>query len=634
MSYIFKKTEGRKDIMKDILGTSNRYLEVNLSKKIYNEFKITEDYLKLYMSAKGLGLKLLSEKMDLQKDPFSEDNYLIFMTGVMMGTGAPCSGRWCCLTKSPLTGIIGTSSCGGPFGMALKTAGYDGLLITGKAEKPTYIVVTDNKVEFFDAEHLWGKTTSETQKDLNLSSNDGACVIGPAGENMVLYANIASGHRFLGRDGFGAVMGSKNLKAIVAKGGIYSIKPKNERLFNKVKNKAIKFINRNEFTSKAYRKFGTTYNLSICNKFGILPVNNFSFRFNENAKYVTGEAMAERYNSKPSTCKPCLILCGHKGGYPDGKTRQIPEYETTGLMGPNLGIYDPDIIGEWNELANEMGLDTISLGATLAYTMEATEKGLMKTDLKFGKSDNIADTIRNIAYKKDIGKELALSTKRLSEKYGGKEFAIHVKGLELAAYDPRGAWGQGLNYAVANRGGCHLSSFVVGIEVIFNYINPYSTYGKHVWVKFFEDLWAGVNSLHTCQFTGFAYMLEPFVAKWTPKFILSFAMNFMPNIAIALMDWFIFSDFFFSITGIRMNKWDFLKTGERIHILERYLNNKIGITKKDDTLPERFLKEDNSNYKRKAVVPLEKMLKKYYKIRGYNNDGIVDENILKKLKIL
>ena len=620
--------------MKEIIGTSNKYLEINLSTKSYKEFIISDNDLKLYLGGKGLGIKLLYEKMDLEIDPLSEKNFLIFMMGVLLGTGAPCSGRWCCITKSPLTNIIGTSSCGGPFGMALKTCGYDGLLITGKSEKPIYIVVTENRVEFLDATNLWGKTTQETQRELALSPTDGACVIGPAGENMVLYANIASGHRFLGRAGFGAVMGSKNLKAIVAKGGIYSIKPKDQKLFNKTKEKAIKFINRNEFTSKAYRKFGTTYNLSICNRFGILPVNNFSLRQSENAKYVTGEAMAERYNSKPSTCKPCLILCGHKGTYPDGKIRQIPEYETTGLLGPNLGVYDPDIISEWNELANEMGLDTITLGATLSYIMEATEKGLIKTDFKFGKTDNISETIKDIAYKKGIGRELALGTKRLAEKYGGKEFAINVKGLELAAYDPRGSWGQGLNYAVANRGGCHLSSFVVGIEVIFNYINPYSTYGKHIWVKFFENLWASVNSLHTCQFTGFAYMLEPFLVKWTPKFLLSFVMELMPRLAILLIDWSIFSDFFSGITGIKLSKFDFLKAGERIHLLERYLNTKMGITSKDDTLPEKLLKEDNSNYKRKAVVPLEKMLKKYYKIRKYNKQGIPEEKILKKFKII
>ncbi len=620
--------------MIEIIGAKSKILEINLSNQSVNRFIVSENDLRLYLGGKGLGLKLIYDRMDLSTDPFDEKNILAFAMGVMLGTGAPCTGRWSCVTKSPLTGIMVSSSCGGHFGMALKTAGVDGILISGKSDKPVYLEISDDDVKFIDASFLWGKSVSDTQKELNLSKDDGACVIGPAGENLVLYANIASGHRFLGRGGIGAVMGSKKLKAIVAKGKKYSIKPKNEKLFKKIKDRSVKFINRNKFTSVSYRTYGTTYNLNICNKNGILPVNNFSGRTNPEAYKVSGEVMAKRYDSKPSTCKPCLILCGHKGTYPDKTVRQIPEYETAGLLGPNIGNYDPDIIGEWNVILNEMGIDTISFGSTLSYVMEATKKGLMKTDFEFGKIDNISDLIYDVAHKKGFGAEIALGSKRLSEKYGGKDFAIQVKGLEMAAYDPRGAWGQGLNYAVANRGGCHLSSFIVSLEALFDYIPPYSTHGKHIWVKFFEDLWNGVNSLHTCQFTGFAYMLEPFIAKVTPKPILSAAMYLVPRLAITLMDWSIFSGFFSAITGIKINQWDFLKIGERIQVLERYMNTKMGVSKKDDTLPEKFLSEDCGDYKRKATVPLEKMVKKYYKIRGYDENGIPTEKLLKKLKII
>ncbi len=611
--------------MKEIAGTSNKYLEINLTTKSYSTFCITENDLKNYIGGKGIGLKLLYEKLDFSIDPFDEKNILAFIMGVVIGSGLPCSGRWEALTKSPLTGIIGTSSCGGPFGMALKKSGYDGVLITGKSEKPLYIIIEENKVEFKDGLRLWGKTTSETQNKLieieNLSNNDGMCVIGPAGENLILYANIRSGNRYLGRAGFGAVMGSKNLKAIIAKNANYQIKPKNEKLFNKVKTKAVSYINRNFMTSQAFRKYGTTYNVNVCNKHNILPVNNFSYGNSEKAYQVSGEAMCEKYKTTPSTCKPCLILCGHKGTYPDGKVRHIPEYETVGLLGPNLGIFDSDQISKWNDLANEFGLDTISLGGTLACAMELTEKGYLKSNLKFGDPTPIESIISDISYRKGLGEDLANGSKRLAEKFWAKELAIQVKGLELAAYNPTGCYGQALNYSVANRGGCHLSSFVVGMEVIYNYLSPKSILNKEKWVIFFENLWATVNSLQTCQFTGFAYLLEPFIPKYTPKFLLKIAMNFLPDIAILLMDWSVYSDFFKSLTGININQWDLLKAGERIHLLERYINTKMGISKKDDKLPEKLAKD----------IPLEKMIKKYYKKRHYDENGIPKLNYLKKI---
>nr|HPO49769.1 aldehyde ferredoxin oxidoreductase N-terminal domain-containing protein [Spirochaetota bacterium] len=277
--------------MIEIIGAKSKILEINLSNQSVNRFIVSENDLRLYLGGKGLGLKLIYDRMDLSTDPFDEKNILAFAMGVMLGTGAPCTGRWSCVTKSPLTGIMVSSSCGGHFGMALKTAGVDGILISGKSDKPVYLEISDDDVKFIDASFLWGKSVSDTQKELNLSKDDGACVIGPAGENLVLYANIASGHRFLGRGGIGAVMGSKKLKAIVAKGKKYSIKPKNEKLFKKIKDRSVKFINRNKFTSVSYRTYGTTYNLNICNKNGILPVNNFSGRTNPEAYKVSGEVM-------------------------------------------------------------------------------------------------------------------------------------------------------------------------------------------------------------------------------------------------------------------------------------------------------------------------------------------------------
>jgi aldehyde:ferredoxin oxidoreductase len=619
--------------MKEIIGSSNRVLEVNLASRKVNEFHSTVEDLQMYIGGKGLGLKYIYDRMDLNADPFGEDNILAFMMGVLISTGAPCTGRFSAVTKSPLTGIMVSASCGGPFGIAFKTAGYDGLLISGKSDKPAFLFIDENGVKFENAATLWGKTTGETQNALNMSKDDGALVIGPAGENKVLYANICSGHRFLGRGGMGAVMGTKNLKAIVAKGNAYKIVPKDQNKFNSTRKKSLEFINNNPFTSKSYRRFGTGFNVNVTNNGNILPVYNFRDGSDKRADAITGETFQQQYKTKPHACALCPIVCGHKGTYPDGSVHSVPEYETIGLLGPNIGNFNPDLITEWNDLCGEMGMDTMSAGATLSYIMEAGEKGLLKTDLKFDSPNGIADMLKDIAFRRGQGDEAANGVRWLSKKYGGEDFAIHVKGLEMAAYDPRGAWGHGLGYAVANRGACHLSAFVVGLEIFFKLISPHSAHNKEKWISFMENLFNGINSLHCCLFTAFAYLFEPPVPKYLPKFVLWFSMTFFPGMAQFLMDWRIYTKFFESMTGLQMSRYDFIRAGERIHVLERYMNTEMGISRKDDTLPARFLKEGRTNDPKKRVIPLEKMLNKYYKTRGYDTNGIPELKLLYKLRI-
>ena len=619
--------------MKDILGTSNRFLEIDLTTRAVREFRATDAERELYLGGKGLGIKYLYDRLDFDVDPLSEGNILAFMMGVMISTGAPCTGRFAAVTKSPLTGIMASASCGGPFGIACKTAGYDGILLTGKANTPIYLILHEDGVTFEDASALWGKTTSETQDALHLAKHDGAVVIGPAGENRVLYANIRSGHRFLGRCGMGAVMGSKKLKAIVAKGGAYKVVLYDPEQFQRTRQRSLKYIKQNLTTADAYRNFGTRYYLNFTNAGGALSVYNFRDGSDERAKFVSGEAMRERYAPTPNSCKLCAILCGQKGTYPDGSIRQLPEYETVGLLGPNLGNFDPDILAEWNDLCGELGIDTISAGATLSYVMEAGEKGLLQTNLTFDSPEGIAEMLDNIAHRRGQGDELANGVRWLSQHYGGEDFAIHVKGLEMPAYDPRGAWGHGLSYAVANRGACHLSSYPVALEVILGLMKPHSTYHKEHWVWFLENLYSAINSLHCCLFTAYAYIFEPPIPKYLPAPLLTLSMTFFPRLSQLLMDWSIYSDFFESITGLKMNKLDFLRAGERIHVLERYMNTKMGISRKDDTLPGRFLKEGRTTDAKQRVVPLEKMLTNYYKVRGCDQNGIPRLTTLRRLRI-
>lgn len=617
--------------MQEIIGTSNRILEVDLSTKEVTEITVTDHDRRMYLGAKGLGIKLLYDRLKVGCDPLGPDNIIAFMPGVYMGTGVPCSGRFEAMAKSPLTGIMAAASCGGPFGMALKRAGWDGLLIKGKAATPTYLLVGKDGVEFKDAAALWGLEIPEAQETLD-QGKQASVVIGPAGENLVPMANLASGHRFLGRGGLGAVMGSKNIKAVAAIGGAYRIRPKDPEGLAKAKELATKYINRNPTTSDAFRKYGTASNLDHCLEHSILPINNFTDGQHELAGQVSGQAMAQRHDTKHATCKPCTILCGHKGTF-GGQTKIVPEFETVGLLGTNLGIFDSEVIGRWSDLCSRLGIDTISAGGTLAWVMEATEKGLVQSNLRFGSEEGVDQALEDMAHLRGFGAEMAQGSRALSQKYGGEDFAVQVKGLEMAAYDPRGSWGQGLAYAVANRGGCHLSAYLVAQEVFFGLLKPYTHRSKAHWVKFFEDLTCCINSLQTCQFTMFAYVLEPPMAKYTPRPLLAMTMLNLPRIAIPMTDYSLYKDMYNAITGLDLSSKEFITAGERAHVLERYMNTREGIRAKDDTLPSRLLNEPRASDPDGRTVPLDKMLPTYYRLRGYDKQGIPSQATLKRLEI-
>ncbi|MBF0210147.1 MAG: aldehyde ferredoxin oxidoreductase family protein [Desulfamplus sp.] len=632
--------------MEELKGYSNKILEINLTDKSWFVSEASIKDRQMYLGGKGLGIKLLYDRLKPKVDPLGEENLLIVMPGVVSGTGAPCSARFEAISKSPLTGIIATSSCGGPFGIELKTAGYGGLVIYGKSEDRCVVWFDHKTVEFRDATNLWGLDTVETQKRVLGSKKEAALAIGPAGENLVRFANISSGHRFLGRGGLGAVMGSKNLKAVVAKGGYYKIVPADSAKFEKVKKKANEFIKRESVTD-SIRKFGTASYIKFVNKANMLPVWNYSLGNHDQAFRISGEMIKEKHNTKLSTCKPCSIMCGHKGKF-NAKESSVPEYETIALLGSNLGIFDRDEISRFNNICNRAGMDTISAGGTLAWVMEALEKGLISYDtlnqdkdenanryqLMFGSPKGVAEALESIAKFEGFGKEMGLGSRALSEKYGGKDFAIQVKGLEMAGYDPRGSYGLGLAYSVANRGACHLSASLMAFEVFLSLLKPDTARAKPQFVKFVEDLTCSVNALQTCQFTMYAYTLEPALTKYTPKFILKNLMLWLPEVALALFDFSIYPDLFSSITGIKTSSRQFLKAGERIHVLERYMNTKEGITVKDDTLPDRMVNQTILGDEKKRVVPLKEMLQKYYQLRGYDSNGTPIVTLLKKLEIL
>ncbi|OGR11835.1 MAG: aldehyde ferredoxin oxidoreductase [Desulfobacula sp. GWF2_41_7] len=615
---------------KKITGILNRVIEIDLSSKTVSTISISMDQRRLFLGGKGLGLKLMYDRLKPGIDPFGEENIIIIMTGVLTGTSAPCSGRFHAVFKSPLTHIIGSSSCGGSFGRMLKTNGWDGLIIRGKSPSPISLQIHHDQVEFLDAKDLWGKDISVVQAKIGSKENE-TIVIGPAGENRVYFANAASGYRYLWRGGLGAVMGSKNLKTLIVLKGQYKTVPFYPEKFEKLKNRANTYINRNPM-SLLMRDYGTAANAEYIIKNRMLPVENFSFGNHQKAIEITGRQIKARHHTKHHTCKPCSILCGHKGMFNDS-VNTVPEYETLALLGSNLGIFDTNFISLFNDICNEKGMDTISAGGTLAWVMEASKKGLVDIDLEFGHPDKIIRALNATANLEGFGKDMATGSRALSGKYGGKEFAIQVKGLEMAGYDPRGAYGQGLGYAVANRGACHLSSFPVVFENLLGFLDPDTIKAKPEFVKFFENFYAALNSLDICQFTGYGLTLETFLTRITPKAVLAFLMQQLPSFALSLVDFSIYPDFFNAVTGMKLSSREFMIAGERIHILERLMNTIEGIRKADDTLPDRMLFESMKDDPRKRCVPLSPMIDKYYRLRGYDDEGIPKTSFLKKLNL-
>jgi aldehyde:ferredoxin oxidoreductase len=607
-------------------AVTNRVLDIDLTSGSIDEQEISGEDRRRYLGGKGLALKLLFDTVAPGTEPFSAESALVMMSGPTAGTKAPAGGRFVVAGKSPLTGIFASSVVGGRFGVSLKRAGYDGVMIRGKAASPVVVRVDDKKAVIEDAKGLWGKDTYEVQEK---GKKDGDwVVIGPAGENLVHFAAICAGNRFAGRAGLGAVMGSKNLKGIVAK-GTGKVAPADPRAFEKALALSRKKVKAHYMTGENLPELGTPGNVMVYGSSGIMPVRNFSRTSFDRVQEISGEYIREHHYVKNHGCVGCPIQCGRMGRY--GKKELVsPEYETIALMGSNLMIGDISDIARWNDLLNRLGLDTISTGSVIGYVMEMTERGRIKSGLSFGHPEGIDQIIEDIAYRRDLGAEMADGVRKLSETYGGTECAIQVKGLEMAAYDPRGCSGQGLGFATANRGACHLSGSTHAIEV-GSYLAPHGTKGKAHFVKFMQDLTDAVNSAIFCIQTEYPFLEENFAYKNTPLPVMQLLMRNLPGIAIATTDLSDYCKLLSGLMGYKITRSDFYTVGERIFTLERHMNCREGISKKDDTLPARLLTEVREDGWPK--IELERMLDRYYALRGWDHDGRPTEKLLNKLKV-
>ena len=615
-----------------------KLLQVNLTDGKIVSQNIPQDYLDKYIGGRALGARLLYDNLPEGVAPLSPENIMFFMTGPMVGSGAPLSTRFIVVTKSPLSGGIANSASGGDFGIKLKNAGYDILMICGKSEKPVYLEITDEFVAIRDADKLWGKGTYETQEAL--PAKYGKAVIGPAGENLVRFAAIVSGERVNARGGVGAVMGSKNLKAVIAKGS-KKIELANPKGFKDYQKKYIKIFKKHPMQSDILPRLGTANLVMKASAGDILPTCNFKSGTDPKAYEISGEKMAATDLVKKDGCLGCLIRCGRVVPLESKNNEAVkgPEYETLALFGSNQGNFNLKSIYEANYACDDLGLDTISAGNVIGFAMELTEKGMLKSELAFGKSDNIIPLLKDIANRNGLGNELANGVKLLSEKYGGKEFAMHVKGLELPGYDPRGCWGQGLEYAVGNRGGDHVQGATMFLEVTGPIkVDPVTPTNKHHLVIMQQNTAAGIGSLIMCMFTSYAifpsgaYKMNQnslFYRILTKLFLLMGPLLSAPPPPLVVL-W--YANFMTHILGRKFTFRDFFFLGERAFNMERLFNLREGLSAKDDMLPERLLKEPISK-RLPHGVGLDKMIPAYYKTRGWDSEGRPTKKKLSQLGI-
>ncbi|MFW6040929.1 MAG: aldehyde ferredoxin oxidoreductase family protein [Thermoplasmatota archaeon] len=578
-------------------GWWNKLAILDLESRDISYTKIGNDILKSYLGGRGLGTRLLVDEITPEEDPL-KNNVLIFTAGPLTGTSVLTSGRFSATSKSPLTGTICDSNVGGYFGHEFKKCGIDGLIIRGRSEEPCIIKIRDDKINI-DKTKLWGKSTGET-----LSSLDGkSAVIGPSGENLVKYANIVTNDfRVFGRGGLGAVMGSKKLKGISCKGSKDVSVADRESLIDFIK-KAFSKIDSSPVTSRGLRKFGTPILVNLINWLGMFSEKNFRSCSGDKADKLSGETMKKEIVRDHYGCYGCPIRCGLKTKTEEAEGKG-PEYESVWALGANLGIYDLERVTELNYLCNELGLDTISTGGTLACAMEMREEDVWDKTDGFG-SKNIKKLIKKISEREGVGNELAEGSSRLCENYGCN-YSMSVKNLELPAYDPRGASGQALSFATSNRGGCHLRGYMIGEEIfgVPKLFDRFKTDGKAEVVKRSQERNAYLDSLIVCKFSSFALSEE------------------------------YYSRFLKAVTGIKYTVSELHKIGERIYNLERKFNVEAGFGRDDDYLPKRFSNPLKTGSSSGNTFNMDKLLDNYYEVMGWNQKGVPKKETLRKLNIL
>ena len=579
---------------------NGKILRVNLSDKSFKVESLDLELAKKFIGGRGLGTKLYMDEVSPTVDPLSPENKVVIINGPLTGTAVPTGCRYMVVTKSPLTGMIASSNSGGTWGATLKYAGYDAIILEGKADKPCYLNIVDDKIELLDAAHLWGMTSEECSKKI-AHEHKGCSIlnIGPAGESLSLVAAVMNeGERAAGRSGVGAVVGSKNLKAISVTASRNVMPVFDAAALKEVTAGCMAKLKDNGVTAAGLPTYGTAVLVNVVNQIGSYPTRNWQESYDENADRTSGETLKEEFLVGNGYCHRCSIGCGRIVKI-DGETVGGPEYETIWGFGSNCGVTDLDAINRANQMCNEMGNDTISVACTIAAAMELYQKGYIKEEesegvpLVWGSGEAIVKwTERMGRGQTTLGKLMAQGSARLCEHYGHPEISMSVKKQELPAYDARGIQGIGLNYATSNRGGCHVRGYMISPEVLGmpEALERTSIDDKHVWTKIFQDLTAVIDSAGMCLFTSFPLGAAEY------------------------------ADLLNAATGTTYDAAGVLEAGERIYNLERLYNQKAGMKPEDDTLPKRLLEEPIVDGVSKGQLSrLSEMLPKYYEARGWEN---------------
>lgn len=593
---------------------SGRALIVDLSNRKTTVEPIDENTARQYIGGSGFGANELYRRCSGGADPLGPDNVLVFSIGPLTGSPVPVSGRHHVTAKSPLTGIFGEGDVGGHWGLALRKAGFDAVIITGMSERPVHLVI-GGRIDLLDAEDLWGLDTFSTDDALKDRYGDKAQVacIGPAGEKMVRIAAIMHDGRHAraaGRCGLGAVMGSKKLKAITVipdsfPGGAPAYAERDG-----LARSAREWARRLARAMAGFSMYGTAGSITAIESVGDLPIRNWSMgKWAEGAHKLSGQEMAKTLLKGKFACGRCPVACGRVVELRDGQEGGGPEYETLAMFGANCLVDDLRAVVRANELANRYGIDTISAGAAIAFAMEAFEKGLIRReecdgiDLTWGSAEAVVALTEAIGRNEGLGAQLGRGVRSFAESLGptASQFAVHVKGLELPAHDPRAYNGLGLQYATSNRGACHLAGFthvmersVTMPELGFTEVSDrFGTEGKGQLVARMEDLMGLYDSLKLCKFGLFGGI--------TPKVALEWL-----NLA----------------TGWDMDLAEFVECGERIFTVKRLFNLACGVSAKDDTLPDRILHlPRHEGGAGDNLPPLEIMLRDYYRVRDWDANG-------------
>ena len=597
-------------------GYANHVAQIDLSASSIDYEPINEDDARLYIGARGLGVKYLLDNGP-QSDADGPDNLLAFVNGPLTGTEATMSGRLAVVAKSPLTGTVSDSHIGGWSAARLRWAGFDALLFKGKAESPVYAYVEDDTVQLRPADDLWGKGVHETVATLTerYGENVSVMAIGQAGENGVRFASIINeDDRAAGRGGMGCVAGNKNLKAVVVKAG----KERMPRAADRDKWKAahqvaLQSILDSEVTgpkSGGLSLYGTNVLMNPVNAVGAMGTRNSQTTTYEHAEKLSGETVRETILVAEPTCHACPVACKKEIEIKDGPYKGLHmesfEYEPAWSLGANCDNSDVGVVAKVIDQCNDYGMDAIEIGNVLSSYMEATEREFVGgAGLAWGDGETMVATADQIAHREGIGDTLAEGTLRACTSWGHPEIAMVVKGQAVAAYDPRGIKGEGIGYATSNRGACHLRGYTPASELLGIPVktDPLEWKGKGELLKIFQDLHAFSDSLDLCKFSAFSEGADEYAAQYE------------------------------AIVGEPLTGDDVMIVGERIYNLERYFNNQCGFDGSDDTLPDRFTKETGTGAAADSVCELDDMKVEYYAARGWE-DGIAPESKLRELGIL